>query len=147
MSDTQKPANGPQTGAQGFVPGWAPHMDAYAKNFPAPTPAPVPAPADVRDQIAAAIRDAACTGDCGTTEEECARQRIQPFAWHHGKLAIVEGSPEQFADAVLRVPAIAEALEAVAAVARVRHALMNQSYLTSLDETIAAALDPQEQSS
>ncbi|MFF4746819.1 hypothetical protein [Streptomyces sp. NPDC001268] len=86
------------------------------------------------------------------------------------------------ADAVLRVPAIAEALmataavadiargycpdcgrgdaaptadqwleqkqradEAEAAVARVRHALMNQSYLTSLDETIAAALDPQEQ--
>lgn len=26
--------NGPQTGAQRFVPGWGPHMDAYAKNFP-----------------------------------------------------------------------------------------------------------------
>lgn len=85
-----------------------------------PTPAPVPPPAGVRDQIAAAIRDATCTGDCGKTEDECARERIQPFAWHHGKLAVVEGTPEQFADAVLRVPAIAEALTAVAVLARVR---------------------------
>ena len=61
-------------------------------------------PADraaLRNRIAAAIRDAACSGDCGKTEEECAKERIQPFAWHHGRLAVVEGEPEQFADAVL----------------------------------------------
>jgi len=63
-------------------------------------------PADraaLRNRIAAAIRDAACSGDCGKTEEECAKERIQPFAWHHGRLAVVEGEPEQFADAVLAV--------------------------------------------
>lgn len=117
-----------------------------------------PSPADVRDQIAAAIRDAACDGDCGKTEDECARERIQPFAWHHGKLTVVEGSPEQFADAVLRVPAIAEA---VGAAARVRdacdqltRAALNADGvpLTPRDEgtvraadRILAALDPQEQ--
>lgn len=55
------------------------------------------------DRIAAAIRDAACPGNCGKTEEECARERIQPFVWHHGRLAVVEGAPEMFADAVLGV--------------------------------------------
>ncbi|MFJ9671401.1 hypothetical protein ACIRP5_11505 [Streptomyces sp. NPDC101221] len=55
----------------------------------------------LREIAAQAIRDAACTGDCGKTEGECAKERIQPFAWHHGTLAVVEGSPEQFADAVL----------------------------------------------
>lgn len=67
---------------------------------------PVPPPADQtarRDRIADAVRSAACPGDCGNTEEECARERIQPFAWHYGRLAIVEGTPEQFADAVLAV--------------------------------------------
>jgi len=59
--------------------------------------------AALRDRIAEAIRDAACSGDCGETEEECAKERIQPFAWHHGRLAVVEGEPEQFADAVLAV--------------------------------------------
>jgi hypothetical protein len=54
-----------------------------------------------RARIAAAIRAAACTGDCGKSEEECARERIQPFVWHHGVLAVVEGTPEQMADAVL----------------------------------------------
>ncbi|MCM1943171.1 hypothetical protein NC239_33710 [Streptomyces sp. G3] len=58
-------------------------------------------PAALREIAAQAIRDAACTGDCGQTEEECAKERIQPFAWHHGTLAVVEGSPEQFVDAVL----------------------------------------------
>lgn len=62
-----------------------------------------PAPeAGLREQYAAAIRDAACTGDCGMTEEECARTRIQPVVWHPG-LAEVSGSPEMFADAVLAV--------------------------------------------
>lgn len=56
-----------------------------------------------RDRIAEAIRAAACPGDCGKTEEECARERIQPFVWHHGHLAVVEGTPEQFAAAVLAV--------------------------------------------
>lgn len=59
--------------------------------------------AALRDRIADAIRAAACPGDCGKTEEDCAKERIQPFVWHHGKLAGVEGSPEQFADAVLAV--------------------------------------------
>ncbi|MFI1408831.1 hypothetical protein ACH4Y0_02660 [Streptomyces sp. NPDC020707] len=56
-----------------------------------------------RDRLASAIRDAACPGDCGKTEEECAKERIQPFVWHHGRLAVVEGTPEQFAAAVLAV--------------------------------------------
>ncbi|MGC4918677.1 hypothetical protein [Streptomyces albogriseolus] len=59
--------------------------------------------AALREQIAAAIRSAACNGDCGDTEEDCRKKRIQPFVWHHGKLAIVEGTPEQLADAVLAV--------------------------------------------
>jgi hypothetical protein len=58
---------------------------------------------ELRDRLADAIRKAACDGRCNQTEEECARERIQPFAWHHGKLAVVEGSPEMFADAVLEV--------------------------------------------
>ncbi|WP_190098630.1 hypothetical protein [Streptomyces griseoflavus] len=75
-------------------------------------PAAVEPPADqttpsrragLRDRLAAAIRDAACKGDCGKSEEECAKERIQPFVWHHGRLAVVEGTPEQFADAVLPV--------------------------------------------
>lgn len=49
-----------------------------------------------------AIRAAACPGNCGA-EEECARTRIQPVVWHHGRLAAVEGTPEQFAAAVLAV--------------------------------------------
>ncbi|MEZ7005605.1 hypothetical protein [Streptomyces sp. AD55] len=57
--------------------------------------------AALRDRIAAAIREAACVGDCGKTEEECRAERIQPFVWHHGRLAVVEGTPEQFADVVL----------------------------------------------
>jgi hypothetical protein len=80
-----------------------------------------PAPAtdrDMRERIAAAVRDAACPGDCGKTEEECAKERIQPFVWHHGKLAVVEGTPEQIADAVL--PAVLPAPDQQAAAARVR---------------------------
>lgn len=67
---------------------------------------PVSPPADptgLRDRIAEAIREATCPGNCGKTEEQCARERIQPFAWHHGRLAVVEGEPEMFADAVLAV--------------------------------------------
>ncbi|MEU5608419.1 hypothetical protein AB0H03_06625 [Streptomyces sparsogenes] len=63
---------------------------------------PVPDDA-LREQYAAAIRDAACTGDCNMTEEECARTRIQPVVWHHGCLAEVSGTPEMLADAVLAV--------------------------------------------
>lgn len=59
--------------------------------------------AALRDRIAEAVRDAACNGDCGKTEEECAKERIQPVVWHHGRLAAVEGTPEQFAAAVLAV--------------------------------------------
>lgn len=59
--------------------------------------------AALRDRIAEAVRDAACNGDCGKTEEECAKERIQPLVWHHGRLAAVEGTPEQFAAAVLAV--------------------------------------------
>ena len=79
------------------------------RNIAAVAAAAVPAaqsPADraaLRARIAEAIRDAACAGDCGKTEEECAKERIQPFVWHHGRLAVVEGEPEQFAAAVLAV--------------------------------------------
>ncbi|MET8113757.1 hypothetical protein [Streptomyces prasinus] len=55
----------------------------------------------LREWFADAIRDAACTTDCGQTEEECTRERIQPTVWHHGSLVEVEGTPEMFADAVL----------------------------------------------
>ncbi|MCP9205531.1 hypothetical protein [Streptomyces cucumeris] len=57
----------------------------------------------LREQYAAAIRDAACSGDCGETEEECSRTRIQPFVWHRGRLDEVSGAPEMFVDAVLAV--------------------------------------------
>lgn len=57
----------------------------------------------LRQQIAAAIREATCNGDCGASEEQCVRQRIQPVVWHFGVLAEVSGSPEMFADAVLAV--------------------------------------------
>lgn len=70
--------------------------------LPAGLVAVPPTTAD-RELIADAIRNAACPGNCGTTEEQCAKERIQPFAWHHGRLAVVEGTPEQFADAVLGV--------------------------------------------
>ena len=63
-----------------------------------PTPSQRP---DFHAQLAAAIRTAACDGSCDQTEDECARQRIQPIVWHHGRLAEVSGSPEQFADVVL----------------------------------------------
>jgi len=55
----------------------------------------------LRQHLADAIRDAACNGDCGKSEEECARERIQPFVWHHGVLAVVEGTPEVLVDTVL----------------------------------------------
>jgi hypothetical protein len=63
-----------------------------------PTPSQRP---DLHAQLAAAIRTAAYDGSCDQTEDECARQRIQPIVWHHGRLAEVSGSPEQFADVVL----------------------------------------------
>jgi hypothetical protein len=64
-------------------------------------PAPATDRAALRDLIAAAIRDAACNGDCDDTEEQCARTRIQPFVWHHGVLAEVSGPVDVIADAVL----------------------------------------------
>lgn len=56
---------------------------------------------DLRQRIADTIRNAACPGDCGQTEEECREQRLQPVVWHHGMLAEVDGTPEQIADALL----------------------------------------------
>ncbi|MFE6412607.1 hypothetical protein ACFVOR_37370 [Streptomyces sp. NPDC057837] len=50
---------------------------------------PEPEHAALRDRIAEAIRNAACNGDCGDTEEECARKRVQPCVWHHGVLAVL----------------------------------------------------------
>lgn len=78
-------------------------VDEIAAMPAAPVAVPPADRAGLRELIADAIRSAACPGDCGKTEEECARERIQPFVWHHGRLAAVEGSPEQFADAVLAV--------------------------------------------
>lgn len=62
-----------------------------------------PANPSLRDLYAAAIREAACPGGYGATEEECRRQRIQPEVWHWGVIADVSGTPEQFADAVMTV--------------------------------------------
>ncbi len=88
----------------------------------------------LRELFAAAIRAAACPGECGKTEEECAKERIQPFAWHHGRLAVVEGSPEMFADAVLAVlPAPADR----AAEARVR--ALHQEYAFGDDPQVYCA--------
>jgi hypothetical protein len=70
---------------------------------------------DLRDRLADVIRQAACDGNCQQTEEECREQRIQPYIWHYGKLTVVEGSPEQFAAAVLPV---VQRLEAEVAAAR-----------------------------
>lgn len=70
----------------------------------------------LREQVATAIRDAACTGpgQCGDTEEECARKRIQPGVYHFGQLVEVYGSPEMIAAAVLTVirPRLAPDVEA-----------------------------------
>jgi hypothetical protein len=51
--------------------------------------------------LADAIRTAACDGDCGKAEEECAREHIQPIVLHHDRIAEVSGSPDMFADVVL----------------------------------------------
>ncbi|WP_086732877.1 hypothetical protein [Streptomyces glaucescens] len=69
---------------------------------------------ELLERLVTAIRDAACDGRCSQTEEECARERIQPFVWHHGRLAVVEGSPEMFANAVLPVVGRLEAEVAAA---------------------------------
>lgn len=55
----------------------------------------------LRDRYAAAIRAATCTGNCDTSETECARTRIQAVVWEHGQLAEVSGSPEMLADTIL----------------------------------------------
>ncbi|MGW6602266.1 hypothetical protein [Streptomyces sp. NPDC055036] len=57
----------------------------------------------LRRHLAEAIRDAACPGDCDKTEAECVKERIQPAVWHHGRLTVVEGEPEMFADVALAV--------------------------------------------
>lgn len=71
-----------------------------------------PPDAELRQRIADAVRAAACTGDCDSTEEECARQRIQPVVWHWGVLAEVSATPDQIADALLPLVA-AERADAV----------------------------------
>ncbi|MGC5534279.1 hypothetical protein [Streptomyces sp. SR-10] len=59
------------------------------------------------DQLCAAIADAlrraACTGGCDSTETECAASRMQPVVYTHGVLTEVWGTPEVIADAVLSV--------------------------------------------
>lgn len=86
-----------------------------------------PTGTDLRNRIAAAIRNAACTGDCRKTEEQCFHERIQPVAWHHGRLAVVEGEPEQFADAVLSVlPPPADRAAVLLEVARATNQRLNR---------------------
>lgn len=105
--------------------------------------------ATLRDRIAAAIRDAACPGNCGKTEEECAKERIQPFVWHHGRLAVVEGAPEMFADAVLAVlpPPADWAAELAKHVTRAIFALKSpaprgsEHYRSGWDDGLEAAMD------
>jgi hypothetical protein len=58
-------------------------------------------PAGLRDRLANALRANACNGDCGSTEEACARKRIQPCVWEHGVLTEVLGTPEVIADVAL----------------------------------------------
>jgi len=121
-------APGAQTGSEGFdAPTPVAHATPCGPNVcgvithEGAVPEPEPG---LREQYAEAIRDAACSGDCDTTEEACAQQRIQPVVWHRGRLAEVSGSPEMFADAVLAVPAIrdtqAEVQQLRAQVERVR---------------------------
>ena len=90
-------------GMQGTIHHLAPETQKAVAGHLARALVAVPPTTADRDRIADAIRAAACPGDCGKTEEECAKERIQPFVWHHGRLAVVEGTPEQFADAVLAV--------------------------------------------
>jgi len=58
---------------------------------------------ELHDRLAAAIRDAACPGNCGLDEADCTRRNIQPEVWHHGVLADVSGAPEMFARTALTV--------------------------------------------
>lgn len=79
--------------------------DAINKHLGARTTPDNPAASSdgLREQLVAAIRDAACTRDEPHAEEECVRERIQPVVYHSGVLAEVSGTPEQFATAVLAV--------------------------------------------
>jgi hypothetical protein len=70
---------------------------------PDTAPSPAPPAGALRDQIAEALRAAVCPGDCGKTEDECCKTRLQPVVWRHGKLDGIDGSPELIADAVLPV--------------------------------------------
>lgn len=86
--------------------GLAPLIDAViAEAAPSAAVSPPPATdrAGLRGLLAAALRDAACVGNCGLSEVECYAQRIQPEVWHHGVLAAVSGTPEMLADAMLAV--------------------------------------------
>jgi 8-oxo-dGTP pyrophosphatase MutT (NUDIX family) len=66
-------------------------------------PALVTDPAHLRQVYAAAIRTAACTGQCGLTEEQCDAQHVQAVAWHDGVLVEVSGTPEVLASVVAAV--------------------------------------------
>jgi hypothetical protein len=74
-------------------------------------------PAGLRDRLANALRANACNGDCGSTEEACARKRIQPCVWEHGVLTEVLGTPEVIADVALA--ALRPELDALAALRQV----------------------------
>lgn len=95
--------------------------------------------AALREIAAQAIRDAACTGDCGQTEEECRAERIQPFVWRHGVLAVVEGSPEQLAAAVLA--AVLPAPVDRAALVRAAASFVRDTYSGEWADDAAATLE------
>lgn len=78
------------------------HADAVLAVLPAPTDhVAADELADRRARYAAAIRDAACLGDCGDPEDECVRRRVQPGLWQGGVLVEVMGTPEVLAEAVM----------------------------------------------
>src|SRR4051812_1287044 len=81
-------------------PGW---MTELARKHKPAGPASATDRVALREIAAQAIRDAACSGDCGDTEEACVDKRVQAAAWHRGVLTEVLGTPEAFADAVLPV--------------------------------------------
>lgn len=86
--------------------------------------------AGLRQRIADAIRAAACTGDCDSTEEECRDARIQPVVWHWGVLAEVSATPDQIAAVLLPLVAAerADALREGAAKQRTEMHAPGRSY-------------------
>jgi hypothetical protein len=79
---------------------WPVRGDIFAETYEPAVAVPATHAALV-ELAAQAIRDAACSGDCGESEEACVSKRVQAAVWQHGILTEVLGTPETFAAAVL----------------------------------------------